>query len=165
MTERMVCQPMAMQIDLTLNGSPVQLDIQPEQTLLSALRGGLQCTGPKMGCGIGECGACTVLLNGVPVKSCVTLAAQCSGATVITIEGLAQNDRLHPLQQAFIDCNAVQCGFCTAGFIMTALGYLSENPTPTRDEIQKAISGNLCRCTGYVQIIDAIEAYANRTPE
>lgn len=152
---------MPMTIELTLNGKPKTADIRTEATLLSVIRDDFECTGAKMGCGVGECGACTVLVNGVPTKSCITLAAQCNGAEVITIEGLAENDTLHPLQQAFIDHNAVQCGFCTAGFIMTALGFLQENPHPTRQQIQVAISGNLCRCTGYVQIIDAIEAYAN----
>ena len=150
-----------MTIQMKLNGVLQTADIRPEATLLSVIRSDWECTGTKMGCGIGECGACTVLLNGVPAKSCVTLAAQCDGAEVLTVEGLAENDTLHPLQQAFIDHNAVQCGFCTAGFLMTALGFLQENPHPTREEIQGAISGNLCRCTGYVQIIDAIEAYAN----
>lgn len=149
-----------MKLRFTLNGTPAVAEISPEQTLLSVLRGNLRHTGPKEGCGIGECGACTVLIGGVPTKACIRLAAQCEGADVITIEGLASGDVLHPLQQAFIDHNAIQCGFCTAGFIMAALGLLNENPHPTRAEIQEAISGNLCRCTGYVQIIDAIEAYA-----
>ncbi len=149
-----------MTIQIRLNGVSRTADIRPEDTLLSVIREDFACPGAKAGCGIGECGACTVLLNGEPVKSCITLAAQCNGAEVITIEGLAENDKLHPLQQAFIDAGAVQCGFCTAGFIMVALGFLRETPPPPRREIQQAISGNLCRCTGYVQIIDAIEAYA-----
>lgn len=151
-----------MTLQVLLNGTPKTAEIRPEDTLLSVVRGSFEHTGAKLGCGIGECGACTVLLNGIPVKACITLAAQCDGAEVITIEGLAENDTLHPLQQAFIDYNAVQCGFCTAGFIMTALGFLQENPAPSREEIQRAISGNLCRCTGYVQIIDAIEAYSKQ---
>lgn len=149
-----------MQLHITLNGKPVTTQIRPEETLLHALRGGLEHTGAKQGCGVGECGTCTVILDGRAVKSCTVLAAQCEGLEVITIEGLEQDGVLHPLQQAFIDYNAVQCGFCTAGFIMTALAFLEENPHPTRQEIQEAISGNLCRCTGYVQIINAIEAYA-----
>ncbi len=149
-----------MTVSLTVNGKPVAVDVRPEQTLLSALRDTLRLTGCKEGCGVGVCGACTVIANGRAVKSCTALAAQFDGSEIVTVEGLAENDTLHPLQQAFAEHNAVQCGFCTAGFIMTALAFLSENPNPTRAEIQRAISGNLCRCTGYVQIIDAIEAYA-----
>lgn len=151
-----------MTLHISVNGVAKTTEMSPEASLLHVLRGSFEHMGAKLGCGIGECGACTVLLNGVPVKACITPAAQCEGAEVITIEGLAENDRLHPLQQAFIDHNAVQCGFCTAGFIMTALGFLKENPRPSREEIRQAISGNLCRCTGYVQIIDAIEAYAKQ---
>ena len=147
-----------MKLNITLNGNLVTAEIRPEETLLSVLRERLGQTGAKMGCGVGECGACTVVLNGLAVKSCTVLAAQCEGMEVITVEGLAKGGELHPLQQAFIDHNAVQCGYCTPGFLMTALSLLKRNPHPTRDEIQQAISGNLCRCTGYVQIIDAIEA-------
>ncbi|MEL7608043.1 MAG: (2Fe-2S)-binding protein [Bacillota bacterium] len=149
-----------MELNITLNGRPVTAKIRPEETLLSVLRESLGQTGAKMGCGVGECGACTVVLNGLAVKSCTVLAAQCEGMEVLTVEGLAQGGELHPLQQAFIDHNAVQCGYCTPGFLMTATALLKRNPHPTRDEIQQAISGNLCRCTGYVQIIDAIEACA-----
>jgi len=108
---------------------------------------------------VGECGACTVILNGKAVKSCVVNAAQCEGMEVRTVEGLANGEELHPLQQAFIDHNAVQCGYCTSGFLMTAVAFLEQNPNPSRDEIKKAISGNLCRCTGYIQIEEAIEGY------
>lgn len=146
-------------IQLRINGEPVQAEVRPEETLLSLIRRRLGLTGTKESCAVGECGACTVILNGRAVKSCVTLAAQCDGKEVITIEGLQQNGELHPLQRCFVEANAVQCGFCTPGFIMTALAYLGENPSPTRDEIRSAISGNLCRCTGYEQIIDAIETY------
>ncbi len=146
-------------IQLTINGEKVTAEVRPEETLVSLLRKRLGMTGTKESCSVGECGACTVILNGKAVKSCVTLAAQCNGKEVITIEGLQQNDELHPLQKCFIDANAVQCGFCTPGFIMTALAYLGEHPNPTREEIRSAIAGNLCRCTGYEQIIDAIEAY------
>ncbi|MDR1193024.1 MAG: (2Fe-2S)-binding protein [Peptococcaceae bacterium] len=145
---------------LLLNGKPVTTTIRPEQTLLSVLRENLGYTGAKEGCGVGECGACTVILGQRAVKSCTVLAAQCEGASVRTVEGLAQDDRLHPLQQAFIDHNAVQCGFCTGGFLLTAVALLERDPHPSRREIQEAISGNLCRCTGYVQIIDAIAACA-----
>lgn len=150
-----------MELHLLLNGSLVTVQIRPEETLLSALRLGLGHTGAKLGCGIGECGACTVVLNGLAVKSCTILAAQCEGMEVLTVEGLANGDHLHPLQQSFIDHNAIQCGYCTPGFLMTAIALLQRNPHPTRDEIKQAISGNLCRCTGYVQIIDAIESYAS----
>lgn len=150
-------------IQLTINGEHVSADVRPEETLVSLIRRRLGLMGTKESCCVGECGACTVILNGRAVKSCVTLAAQCNGKEVITIEGLQQNGELHPLQRCFVEANAVQCGFCTPGFIMTALAFLGENPNPTRDEIRSAISGNLCRCTGYEQIIDAIEAYAKLT--
>lgn len=146
-------------IHLMINGEAVSADVRPDETLISLIRRRLGLTGTKESCAVGECGACTLILNGRAVKSCVTLAAQCEGKEVITIEGLQQNGELHPLQRCFVEANAVQCGFCTPGFIMTALAYLGENPNPTRDEIRSAISGNLCRCTGYEQIIDAIETY------
>ena len=149
-------------IHLTINGKPVTAEVKPEQTLLSLLRGDLELTGTKEACSIGECGACTVIINGKAVKSCITPAAQCDGKEIITIEGLAENDELHPLQKCFVEANAVQCGFCTPGFVMCALAFLQENPNPTRDEIRHAISGNLCRCTGYEYIIDAIENYAKQ---
>ncbi|MDR0840874.1 MAG: (2Fe-2S)-binding protein [Christensenellaceae bacterium] len=149
-----------MLLHIILNGKPITAEIEPEQTLLSVLRNDLKHTGAKQGCGVGECGACTVVLDGRAIKSCTVLAAQCEGSEVLTIEGLAKNNELHPLQRAFIDHGAIQCGYCTAGFIMTALALLQRKPNATRGEIQAAISGNLCRCTGYVQIIDAIEAYA-----
>ena len=150
-------------IHLTVNGESVAADVRPDETLLSLLRSRLGLTGTKESCAVGECGACTVILDGLAVKSCVTLAAQCDGKRIITIEGLEQNGELHPLQRCFVETNAVQCGFCTPGFIMTALAYLGEHPNPTRDEIRAAISGNLCRCTGYEQIVDAIEAYVKQT--
>ena len=138
----------------------METTIRPEESLVSALRLGLGHTGTKIGCEVGECGACTVLVDGKSVKGCMILAAQCEGKEVLTVEGLADGKQLHPLQQAFIDKNAVQCGFCTPGILMTAKAFLDSNPSPTREEIKESISGNLCRCTGYVQIIDAIEACA-----
>lgn len=150
-------------IHLTVNGAAVTAEVRPDETLLSLLRGRLGLTGTKESCAVGECGACTVILNNKAVKSCVTLAAQCDGKEIVTIEGLEQNGELHPLQRCFVEANAVQCGFCTPGFIMTALAYLGEHPNPTRDEIRVAISGNLCRCTGYEQIVDAIETYVRQT--
>jgi len=148
-------------ISFKLNGKPVTLDVRPEQTLLSALRDDLDTTGPKEGCAVGECGACTVIMDGRAVKTCIIPAAQADGTEIITVDGLASGDVLHPIQEAFIECNAVQCGFCTAGFIMTGLAYVQSHPHPTRDEIRAALSGNLCRCTGYEHIIDAVEMYAN----
>lgn len=150
-------------INLVINGEPTTAEVRPDQTLLSLLRDDLEHTGTKESCSIGECGACTVIMDGKAVKSCITLAAQCDRKEVITIEGLEENGNLHPLQQCFVEANAVQCGFCTPGFIMAALAFLGENPSPTRDEIRTAISGNLCRCTGYEYIIDAIENYAKQT--
>jgi len=150
-------------VHLTINGEPVTAEVRPDETLVSLIRRRLGLTGTKESCCVGECGACTVILNGKAVKSCVMLAAQCDGKEVVTIEGLQQNGELHPLQRCFVEANAVQCGFCTPGFIMTALAFLGENPRPTRDEIRSAISGNLCRCTGYEQIIDAIESYVDQT--
>ena len=152
-----------MTIHLTINGESVTAEVRPEETLVSLIRRRLGLTGTKESCNVGECGACTVILDGKAVKSCVTLAAQCEGSSVITIEGLQKDGELHPLQRCFVEKNAVQCGFCTPGFIMSALAYLGEHPNPTREEIRGAISGNLCRCTGYEQIIDAIEAYVKLT--
>ena len=150
-----------MELRITLNGEPRTVSIRPEESLLSALRNGLGHTGAKPGCEIGECGACTVILGGLAVKSCTVLAAQCEGMEVLTVEGLEKDGKLHPLQHSFIDHNAIQCGYCTSGFLMAAYALLMRNPHPDRDEIKLAISGNLCRCTGYAQIIDAVESYAN----
>lgn len=152
-------------IAFTLNGEVVNLEVEAEQTLLSVLRDNLGMTGVKEGCSIGECGACTVIVDGKATKSCIALAAAFDGKDIVTIEGLAKGDQLHPIQEAFIEKNAVQCGFCTSGFIMSALAYLEKHPHADRGAIRKAISGNLCRCTGYEQIIDAIEYCANETDE
>jgi carbon-monoxide dehydrogenase small subunit len=152
-------------IAFTLNGEVVNLEVEAEQTLLSVLRDNLGMTGVKEGCSIGECGACTVIVDGKATKSCIALAAAFDGKDIVTIEGLAKGDQLHPIQEAFIEKNAVQCGFCTSGFIMSALAYLEKHPHTDREAIRKAISGNLCRCTGYEQIIDAIEYCANETDE
>ena len=151
------------EIDLKfiLNGEPVTVKCSPALTLLKLLREKLDLTGTKAGCERGECGACTVLLEGEPVNSCLILAPQVEGKNVWTIEGLARGEVLHPLQQAFIDKTAVQCGYCTPGMIMAAKALLDRNPSPTREEIKVAISGNLCRCTGYTKIITAIEAAAS----
>lgn len=143
---------------LRVNGQTRELLVEPNQTLLEVLRQDLGLTGTKHGCGEGECGACTVLLDGQPVTSCLVLAVQADGHEVTTIEGLAQDGELSPVQDAFIEHGAIQCGFCSPGMILTATALLKENPQPTRQEIRTAISGNLCRCTGYQKIVEAIEA-------
>ncbi len=148
------------EISMTVNGVSVVLRTRANRTLLAILREDLHLTGVKEGCGIGECGACTVLLNGKAVNACMVLAPKADGACITTIEGLGDEKGLHPLQRAFIEHGAVQCGFCTPGMILSAKALLDENPNPTRLEIREGISGNLCRCTGYQQIVDAIEAVA-----
>jgi len=147
-------------IELRVNGEVRDVIVEPQVTLLEALRERLGLTGTKRGCDIGQCGACTVLLDGQPVRSCLTLAMDAQGREITTIEGLTRNGELHPLQRAFHEHGAIQCGFCTPGMILTARALLDENPTPTAGEVKQAISGNLCRCTGYVKIIEAITATA-----
>jgi carbon-monoxide dehydrogenase small subunit len=142
---------------LTVNGEPAEVAFAPYKTLLEVLREDLGLTGTKHGCELGECGACAVLVDGEPRLSCLTLALECAGKSVQTIEGLARGARLHPLQAAFADFGGSQCGYCTPGVIMTAKALLDRNPSPTRDEIREATAGNLCRCTGYNQITEAIE--------
>jgi len=141
---------------VTVNGSVERLEVPSNMTLLQMLRDRLALTGTKNGCEAGECGACTVLLDGEPVNSCLVLAVEADGHQVLTVEGLAAGGQLSPLQQAIIEHNAVQCGFCTPGMLMSATALLQRNPNPSRQEIQEALVGNLCRCTGYVRIIDAI---------
>ncbi len=153
------------EVSMEVNGESVVLQTRSNRTLLSILREDLHLTGVKEGCGIGECGACTVLMNGKAVNACMVLAPKADGAVITTIEGLGDDKHLHPLQQAFIEHGAVQCGFCTPGMILSAKALLDKNPNPTRLEIREGISGNLCRCTGYQQIVDAIEAVANRRQE
>jgi carbon-monoxide dehydrogenase small subunit len=145
-------------ISFTLNGTQEVREVRSSLTLLRFLREQLGVMGVKSGCDTGECGACTVLLDGEPVNACLVLAVEIDGAEIVTVEGLSTDDRLDPLQQAFIDHNGVQCGFCTPGILMSAKALLDRNPHPNRDEIKDALRGNLCRCTGYVRIIDAIEA-------
>ncbi|SMB99506.1 purine hydroxylase delta subunit apoprotein [Thermanaeromonas toyohensis ToBE] len=148
------------QFRLKVNGKEVQVEAPAGITLLRLLRDYLGLTGTKEGCGEGECGACTVLLDGVAVVSCLLPAAKAEGREVTTIEGLAQGQKLHPLQEAFISEGAVQCGFCTPGMILSAKSLLDSNPCPTKEEIKEAISGNLCRCTGYSQIVRAVQKAA-----
>jgi aerobic carbon-monoxide dehydrogenase small subunit len=146
---------------MVVNGEPVSLHCDATKTLLEALREDLGLTGTKHGCELGECGACAVLLDGQPVLSCLTLAVECDGAAVITVEGLADGPALHPLQAAFAEKGAAQCGYCTPGILVTAKHLLDHTPAPTRDQIARALSGNLCRCTGYQQIYEAVEAAAS----
>ncbi len=153
-----------MEITLTVNGRERFADVGPTTTLVELLREHLGLTGTKVGCGHGECGACTVILDGEPVNSCLVFAVQCAGREVLTIEGLADagaasdsDGERHPIQRAFVEVGAVQCGYCTPGMIMSAYALLASNPAPSRSEIERAVSGNLCRCTGYVKIVDAIE--------
>jgi aerobic carbon-monoxide dehydrogenase small subunit len=143
-------------IRLKVNGRERQVEVEPRQTLLDALRNSLGLTGTKEGCGTGNCGSCTVLLNGKAVNSCLVFAVEAMGQEITTIEGLYQDGNFHPLQQAFIDEGAVQCGFCTPGMILTAKALLDSNPHPTEAQVRLAIAGNLCRCTGYDKIVRAI---------
>ena len=146
--------------DPGVNGKPFGLTVSPFATLLDVLRDDLGFTGTKYGCGEGECGACTVLLDGKAVNSCLVLAIECEGSEVVTIEGLETNGRLHPIQKAFVDYGAIQCGFCTPGMVMAAYALLEANPRPTEHDVRRALEGNLCRCTGYRKIIDAVLSLA-----
>lgn len=149
-------------ICFTINGEKKKLDIAPGMTAFELIRDRLELKGTKEGCGIGECGACTIVVDGRAVNACLMFAAQLDGREILTVEGLDRNGELHPIQEAFAEKNAVQCGFCTPGLMMSARGLLSERPHPNRSEIIKAISGNLCRCTGYQSIVEAIEVAAKR---
>lgn len=143
-------------LKFSLNGRPVEVDVPPGRRLLDLLREDLGLTGTKGGCGEGECGACTVIVNGKPRLACLTLAIQVEGKEVVTVEGLSREGKLHPLQEAFVEAAGVQCGFCTPGFLLAAQALLLENPHPTREEVREWLSGNLCRCTGYEQIVEAV---------
>ena len=150
-------------INVTINGDNYEIAVEPWKTLNEVLRDQLNLTGTKLGCGTGDCGACTVLLDGKSISSCLTLAVEVDGRSVETIEGLAESeDKLHPIQEAFIEKGAVQCGFCTPGMIMSAKFLLSNNPEPDEITIKKALDGNLCRCTGYYKIIDAIKCASEK---
>jgi carbon-monoxide dehydrogenase small subunit len=145
-------------ISFVLNGKTVEIEVDAWETALSVIRDQLGLKGTKEGCGIGECGACTILVDGKPVDSCLMFAPQLDGREVQTVEGLSAGEHLHPLQEAFLSCGSVQCGYCTPGILMSAKALLEANPRPAREDIVEALSGNLCRCTGYVQILEAVEA-------
>lgn len=149
---------MNQEISLVVNGTSHTVKVEDHWTLLDLLHDALDLKGTKDGCGEGVCGACTVLVNGRAVRACLTLAAYVQGAEVVTIEGLARDDELDPVQRTFLELGAVQCGYCTPGMIMMAKALLGENPNPTRDEVREALAGNLCRCSGYTKIIDAVMA-------
>jgi carbon-monoxide dehydrogenase small subunit len=153
---------MGKEIRLVVNDEPTSLNVESHWTLLKVIRDSMGLTGTKEGCGEGECGTCTVLVDGKAVNACLILAVDMDGRTVTTIEGLAQGSELHPLQKAFLEKGAVQCGFCTPGMILTAKSLLDQNPHPSEEEIRFAIAGNLCRCTGYAKIVDAIRTLAER---
>lgn len=145
-------------IRLTVNDEEYEVAVEPNTTLVEALRDELGLTGTKQGCGVGDCGSCTVIMDGKPVNSCLVLAFQANGKSILTIEGLETDEGLHPLQQAFVEKGAIQCGFCTPGMILTAKSLLDRNPNPAEAEIREAIAGNLCRCTGYQKIVEAIQS-------
>ena len=147
-------------LSFEVNGKAVQLQVDPHRLLVEVLREQLQLTGTHVGCDTSQCGACTVLLDGQPVKSCTTLALQAEGRKVTTVEGLAQGGERHPVQQAFIDCHGLQCGFCTPGMMMSATALLRQTPNPSQAQIEHALEGNLCRCTGYVNIVAAVNQAA-----
>ena len=153
------------EINLTVNNKPYKLSVPANMTLLDVLREKLKLTGTKEGCGKGECGACTVMFNGRSANSCLILAPQADGAEVITIEGLGTLENMHPIQEAFVEEGAIQCGFCTPGMEMSSFYLLTKNPNPTEEEIREGISGNLCRCTGYMKIIKAIEKASQKLNE
>ncbi|MFH1487455.1 MAG: (2Fe-2S)-binding protein [Pseudomonadota bacterium] len=148
------------EIQIKVNGLEYEIEVDPRRTLLEVLRDRLNLTGTKQSCAEGHCGACTVLVNGEAVNACLMLALEAHVADILTIEGLSEGGKLHPIQETFVNYGAVQCGFCTPGMIMATKAFLEENPGPTDEEIKKALAGHLCRCTGYVQIIDAVRAAA-----
>lgn len=153
---------MKQRIETTINGRRHALEVEPRKTLLAVLRDQLQLTGTKEGCSTGDCGACTVLLDGVPVNACLVLAAEADGREVTTIEGIAQDGKLHPVQQALVEKGGMQCGFCTPGVAISAVALLRDNPQPSPTEIRRALAGNLCRCTGYTKIVEAVQAAARQ---
>ncbi len=152
-------------ISMMVNGEYEQIDVPSNMTLMQMLRDKLALTGTKNGCNAGECGACTVLMNGEPVNSCMVLAVECEGANIVTVEGLAKDGVLDPVQQTIIDHGGVQCGFCTPGILISSRALLDRIPNPTEEEIREALVGNLCRCTGYIRIVDAVKEAATRQQE
>jgi aerobic carbon-monoxide dehydrogenase small subunit len=153
---------MSLTINTKINGKAISATADPSASLLDFLRDNLSFKGTKLCCNTGECGACTIIFNGKPINSCVTVAADADGAEIMTIEGLADGDKLHPVQQAFIDTGAVQCGYCTPGYIISVKVLLDRTTNPTAEDIEEAVSGNICRCTGYTKIVDAIHLAADR---
>ena len=153
---------MSLTINTTINGTSVSASAEAYTSLLELLRDTLGFKGTKLCCNTGECGACTIIFNGKPINSCVTMAVDADGAQIITVEGLADGDKLHPVQQAFIDTGAVQCGYCTPGYIVSVKALLDRTTKPTAEDIEEAVSGNICRCTGYTKIFDAIQLAADR---
>lgn len=144
-------------IKFTVNGTPYELSVEPNELLVNVLRNKLDLTGTKKGCGTGECGVCTVIMDGKPVNSCLVLVLEAGGKEILTIEGLGERNQLHPIQEAFVNQGAIQCGFCTPGMVLSAKALLDENPRPTEEEIKLAIAGNICRCTGYKKIVEAVQ--------
>ncbi len=151
-----------MEISLNVNGMPAHASVSPNITLLALLRDHLAVTSPKNGCSTGECGACVVIMDGEPVNTCMVLAVEADGAEILTLEGMSDSNQLHPLQQAFIKYTGTQCGFCTPGILISAWALLERNPQPTEDDIKDSLRGNLCRCTGYVSIVEAIKSVAQK---
>lgn len=149
-------------IKLRINGESYEVEVEPRKFLVDVLRDNLELIGTKKACDFGNCGSCTVLMDGKPILSCLTLAIEAQGKDILTIEGMAKDGQLHPLQQAFVDHGAIQCGFCTPGMLLSAKALLDENPQPTTAEVKEALSGNLCRCTGYAKIIEAVEVAAQK---
>lgn len=154
-----------LKIKFQVNGKVVEIEVKPGLSLLDVLRNQLGLTGAKRGCNKGDCGACTVIMDGKAVLSCLVPIMQAAGKKIETVEGLAKGDKLHPLQEAFIECGAVQCGFCTPGMLLSARTLLDKNPSPTREDVREALSGNLCRCTGYKKIVDAVMLASQRMVE
>ena len=153
---------MKQQIETTVNGRLYALEVEPRKTLLAMLRDQLQLTGTKEGCSTGDCGACTVLLDGKPVTSCLVLAVEADGREITSIEGIVRNGELHPVQKALVEVGGMQCGFCTPGIVISAVSLLEGNERPSAEEIRRALAGNLCRCTGYTKIVEAVQAAAGQ---
>ena len=149
-------------LEITVNGKPYELQVKPWATLLEVIRDDLGLTGTKEGCGLGECGACTVIMDGTTVNACLVVAPEADGKEITTIEGLAQGDKLHPIQEAFMEQGGLQCGFCTPGVILSTKALLDENPKPTDEEMRRGLSGNFCRCTGYTKIFESVKVAAQR---